>query len=66
MKITKQTNHNECGICVINSLVEYFYHRSNKIQILNKAKLSSDGLTIYDFETLSNEFGLNAETYQLS
>jgi ABC-type bacteriocin/lantibiotic exporter with double-glycine peptidase domain len=65
MQITKQTNPNECGICAINSLVDHYYHHNDKNVILNEAKLTSDGLSIFNFEVLSQKFGLFAETYQL-
>jgi ABC-type bacteriocin/lantibiotic exporter with double-glycine peptidase domain len=65
MQITKQTNPNECGICVINSLVQHHYHICDKNTILNEAKLTPDGLSIFNFEVLAQKFGLFAETFQL-
>jgi ABC-type bacteriocin/lantibiotic exporter with double-glycine peptidase domain len=65
MKITKQTSPNECGVCVINSLLEHHYHIDDKVTVLNEARLTEDGLSIFNFEVLSQKLGLFAESYQL-
>ncbi|GHU32812.1 hypothetical protein FACS1894166_06910 [Bacilli bacterium] len=66
MNITKQANPNECGVCVINSLVQHYYHIERKISILNDANMSTDGLSIFDFEVLAQKYGIFAESYQLT
>ncbi|MDR0545759.1 MAG: hypothetical protein LBG49_02440 [Mycoplasmataceae bacterium] len=65
MHITKQLNSNECGVCVVNSLVNHYYGVNDKQTILNKANLSKDGLTLYDFETLCMNFNIYAESYTM-
>jgi ABC-type bacteriocin/lantibiotic exporter with double-glycine peptidase domain len=65
MRITKQSNPNECGVCVINSLVEHFYHKSIKLDILHNAKITSEGLSIFNFECLAQQYGIFVETFQL-
>lgn len=64
MEVTKQNSINECGVCVINSFVKHYYKHSNKEKILNAANLSSNGLSIYDFENLGQKFGLYVESYE--
>jgi ABC-type bacteriocin/lantibiotic exporter with double-glycine peptidase domain len=65
MEVTKQTNPNECGVCVISSLVKHFYHQDNKQVILNDANISGDGLSIFNFEHLAQQYGIFVETFQL-
>jgi ABC-type bacteriocin/lantibiotic exporter with double-glycine peptidase domain len=66
MEVTNQTNPNECGICVINSLVHHFYRKSNKLAILNDANMTNEGLSIFNFEYLAQQYGIFVETFQLS
>ena len=66
MQITKQTNPNECGICVINSLILHYYKHSDKNKIFSEAVVTDKGLSIYEFETLCLNNGLQPSSYQLS
>ncbi|MCF0125066.1 MAG: hypothetical protein HUJ68_04805 [Clostridia bacterium] len=66
MLITKQTNSNECGMCVVNSLVQHFYKHSDKNKIVSEAVVSDKGLNIYEFETLCLNNGIQPMSYQLS
>ena len=66
MHITKQTNHNECGICVLTSLTKFF-HKNNidKISVLNQANVKEQGLSLFDFEILAQKLGINTDTYEM-
>ena len=66
MRITKQTNSNECGMCVVNSLVQHYYKHSDKNKLVSDAVVSDKGLSIYEFETLCLNNGLEPLSYQLS
>lgn len=66
MEVTNQTNPNECGVCVINSLVRHFYHKSNKLNILQDAHITEEGLSIFNFEYLAQQYGIFVETFQLT
>jgi ABC-type bacteriocin/lantibiotic exporter with double-glycine peptidase domain len=65
MNIVKQVNNNECGVCVIAMLYEHYYHDNKKLEILETSKVTENGLSIYDFETLASEFGIFIETFQI-
>lgn len=65
MQITNQLNPNECGVCVVNSLVHHFYGFNDKLSVLDKANLGPDGLTIFDFELLCSKFNIYAESYTM-
>jgi ABC-type bacteriocin/lantibiotic exporter with double-glycine peptidase domain len=65
MDIVKQTNPNECGVCVICSFIKHFYHHFDKLNVLDHANLTSDGLSVFDLEVLGQKYGLFLETYQL-
>ena len=66
MQITKQTNSNECGMCVVNSLIQHYYKHSDKNKIVSDAVVTDKGLSIYGFETLCLNNGLEPLSYQLS
>jgi len=66
MEGTEQNNTNECGVCVISSLVKYFHKVDLKTKILDDANLKEDGLSIYDFEILGNKYGIHCEAFQMS
>lgn len=65
MDIYKQKNLNECGVCVLSSLVEHFYHYKCRDEIMNDANLDEDGLSLFDFELLAQKYGIFAETYEM-
>ena len=64
MTITYQNHENHCGVCVINSLVQYYFKQCNFNQILSDANLVSNGLSVYDFESLCLKYGIIAESYE--
>lgn len=64
MDITYQNHENHCGVCVINSLVRYYYGNSNFNQILTDANVTDKGLSIFEFESLSFKYGILAEAYE--
>lgn len=65
MKVTNQINSNECGVCVLKSLIDHYHHKDIPMdQLLNEANMSKQGLTLYDLENLANHYGLTLESYQ--
>jgi ABC-type bacteriocin/lantibiotic exporter with double-glycine peptidase domain len=66
MTITSQNNVNECGICVINSLHNYFYHDNIKNQLLNDANFNTNGISILEFERLCSKHSIITETYEIN
>ena len=68
INITQQTNKYECGVCVLTSLYNYYYHfeKITKQQILDKASINENGLTIFDFEILANKFNLETDSYEIN
>lgn len=68
INITQQTNKYECGVCVLTSLYNYYYHSKqiSKQQILDKASINENGLTIFDFEILANKFNLETDSYEIN
>ncbi|MBQ6970484.1 hypothetical protein IJQ19_02725 [bacterium] len=67
ISITKQTNEQECGVCVVTTLVNYFHKTSfvKKSEVLNKANLTASGLSVYDFEMLANQYDLEVDSYEV-
>lgn len=66
MKVTKQSNPNECGVCVINSLLHYFYRFDDKQAVLDYAQLHHQGLSLFEFESTCCHFRLSALSYELT
>ncbi len=65
IKITDQTNNNECGICVTKSLINYFYHENiSKEELYNNVKIDENGISIFELENLLNQYKINAESYE--
>lgn len=67
MKIINQTTTNECGICAINMIVNYYYHndkdRKNQIYSLTE-NMNNNGLSIIEIENLLNKFNIEAISYE--
>lgn len=66
MRVTQQLNNNECGACVINSLINHFYHNENYHEVLDYCSINQLGLNLFEFENACLHFGINATSYQLS
>lgn len=64
MIITYQNHENHCGICVINSLIKHYFKTSDFNEILTNANINSNGLNIFEFESLCLKYGILAETYE--
>jgi ABC-type bacteriocin/lantibiotic exporter with double-glycine peptidase domain len=64
--ITKQINQNECGVCVLATLVHHFYRKEVKNQLLNEANITNTGLSIFDLESLGVKYGIHFDSYQMS
>ena len=66
LKITKQTNEKECGVCVLTSLHNYYYNDNlDKTEVLNRCNISETGTTIFDLENCAKEVGLELESYEV-
>jgi len=66
LEITNQTNEQECGVCVITSLHNYFYsEKLEKEQVLDKSIITHYGMNIFDFETLAKQTGIDCESYEI-
>jgi len=65
--IVNQTNEQECGVCVLTSLHNYYYKHNiiEKQQILDESKINIDGMSIFDFEVCANKLGLQCESYEI-
>lgn len=66
IEITKQINNNECGVCVINTLLKHFYNQDIKNKLLDEANITEKGLNIIDFENLCDKYGIGCESFQVS
>ncbi len=67
LKINYQMNNNDCGICVLISLINYFHNSNISYEkLLKESNLSKNGLTIYDLEVMANRYGVGLESYSIS
>ncbi|MCV3753908.1 cysteine peptidase family C39 domain-containing protein [Ureaplasma zalophigenitalium] len=65
MRVIQQTNKNECGVCVITMMFNHLYQQKiSKINVLEKAFLSEEGMNLNEFERLAADFSLTAESYR--
>lgn len=66
LNIVIQTNEQECGVCALTALHNYFYKSNlSKEQALNNSVISDEGMTIFDFETLGHQLGIECESYEV-
>ncbi len=67
MKIVEQLNTNECGVCVITSLFNHFNKkRITKTQILDDSEITSNGMSIIQFENLASKYGIDCDSYEMN
>lgn len=67
MQIFYQNNINECGISVLQSLINHFHHKKiSSVELLTKANLTEKGLSVYDLETIGLDYGILMDSYELS
>lgn len=67
MKIVQQTNELECGVCALVAIHNNIYNKFiSKEQALEESNISSNGMTIFDFEELGHKLGLECESYELN
>lgn len=67
IEITEQTNENECGICVIKTLIKYFYNKNvTKEELYQNANFDDNGLSIWSFEELAMKYGIKSDSYEIS
>lgn len=67
LQIISQINEQECGVCAITSLHNYFYKHNQltKEQVLDKSQISNLGMTLFDLEVLGQHVGLECESYEV-
>ncbi|MBZ4218344.1 Mbov_0121 family peptidase domain-containing ABC transporter [Mycoplasma tauri] len=64
MKILKQEDKKDCGLYVLNSLINYFYNKEVDINYLKiNASYSSDGISLHNLRTLALENGVILESF---
>lgn len=65
--VINQTNEQECGVCVLTSLHNYFYKHDiiDKNNTLDLSNISKEGMSIFDFEVSANKLGLECESYEI-
>lgn len=64
--INEQRNQNECGICVIKSLIKHFHNKEiDKIELLSQIAISKMGMNLYDFEFLLRKYNIKANSYEI-
>lgn len=64
MKIFKQSDVFDCGICVTRSLIDFFYKKQiSRNELLTFANISYDGMSILDLEKLNKNYGINLDSY---
>ncbi|KEZ23925.1 cysteine peptidase family C39 domain-containing protein [Ureaplasma diversum] len=65
MKIVNQIINNECGICVLAMIINHYKKsKITKNELLAKANLSVNGISVFELERLANEYSLNASSYE--
>ena len=67
MKIINQTSNNECGICAINMIINYYYHsdRDRKLEIYSYTKnMDKNGISMIEIENIFQKFNINAISYE--
>ena len=67
IQIVNQINEQECGVCALTSLHNYYYKEDQlkKEQVLDKSQIDNTGMAIIDFEVLGNKLGLECESYEI-
>lgn len=66
LKIVNQTNEQECGVCALTALHNFYYREQiDKEQVLEQSCISQEGMTIFDFEQLGKELGIDCESYEV-
>ncbi|XQP55884.1 MAG: cysteine peptidase family C39 domain-containing protein [Mycoplasmoidaceae bacterium] len=66
LKIVNQTNEQECGVCALTALHNFYYREQiDKEQVLEQSHISQEGMTIFDFEQLGKELGIDCESYEV-
>ncbi len=67
LHVINQDNENECGICVLTALQNFFYQEEklSKLDLYNILNYDGDKISIYDLEILASKIGLELESYKL-
>ncbi|WP_029512670.1 Mbov_0121 family peptidase domain-containing ABC transporter [Mycoplasmopsis iners] len=64
MKISKQMDQKDCGLCVLQYFVKLRQNTNVDLDYLKlKASYGNEGININSLNSLANEFGLNIESY---
>jgi len=65
MRVTNQLNQNECGICVIKSLIKHFHYEDiSKQELLNNCSLTDEGLSLLEFELILEKYGILVDSFE--
>lgn len=65
MKIVNQIINNECGICALAMIINHYKHSNiTKNELLSKANMSVNGISVFELERLANEYSLSTSSYQ--
>lgn len=67
MKIINQTSSNECGICCINMIINYYYHsqKDRKKELYSLVEnLDKNGLNIYEIENILEHYKIETNSYE--
>ena len=67
MKIINQSTNNECGICSINMIINYYYHsdKDRKNQIYSYTKnMDKNGISILEIENILEKFKIQTQSYE--
>lgn len=65
MQVILQETEKECGVCIVTMLANELHDQYvTREDVVEKANLTSAGLSLYDLESLASEFGVELETYE--
>lgn len=68
MRIIKQDSFNECGICCVNMLINYYNNSDTDIksELLRKCNLTKEGLNLWELEKLCENYKIEVDSYEAS
>lgn len=68
MRVVAQDNFNECGICCVNMLINYFRDEDKNLkpQLLDNCLLTKNGLNLLELELLCEKYKISIDSYEMS
>lgn len=64
MKIIQQVSNEECGVCCLTMLANYYISsKIDKFEILENSNLQSDGMSIMDLEFTADKYNILLDSY---